>query len=178
MFSASMNIHIREATAADAEPIAGLLREVFAETYGPALPDEVLQPYLAREFAIARVAHAITRPRALHLSAEINGTLAGASWLAERPAPPELALAGAAELEKLYVGARWRGQGVANRLLARSIELAREQGWRALWLAVWKRNPRAIAFYRQQGFAPASHMSIFVGHIEFHDLVMLRGLDD
>jgi GNAT superfamily N-acetyltransferase len=173
-----MSISIREALPADAGPVGRLLREVFAETYGAAIRGDVLRPYLAREFAAARVARELGRPSALRLVANVQGALAGVSWLAGRPAPIDTGVARSGELEKLYVSGRWRGQGVANLLLGRSIELARQQGWNALWLAVWEQNPRAIAFYQRHGFAPAGHMPIYVDHVEFRDLVMLRGLDD
>jgi GNAT superfamily N-acetyltransferase len=173
-----MTITIREATAGDAEPAARLLREVFAATYGAAIPPEVLGPYLARRFDVAAVACELARPGAGALLAAAGGALAGVALLGPQPPPAGCAPPAAGELDKLYIGAAHRGHGLGAALLAESLGWARAAGWCAIWLAVWRHNPRAVAFYRRHGFAATGRMSIFVDQVEFDDLVMSRGLDD
>lgn len=173
-----MTITIREATTGDAEPAARLLRAVFATTYGAAIPPGVLGPYLARRFDVAAVAGDLARPGASALLAESRGALAGLALLGPQPPPAGCAPPAAGELDKLYVGAAHRGQGVGAHLLAESLEWARSAGWRAIWLAVWRHNPRAVAFYQRHGFAATGRITIFVDQVEFDDLVMSRGLDD
>lgn len=58
----------------------------------------------------------------------------------------------AAELQAILVDARWRGRGVARRLLAEVIEQARVWGSERLLLEVRAGNPSAIALYRAAGF--------------------------
>jgi RimJ/RimL family protein N-acetyltransferase len=67
-----------------------------------------------------------------------------------------------------------RGAGAADALLAQCEECAGELGYRALWLCVWERNPRAVAFYRRRGFAQAGAMDIPVEGVAFHDIVMFK----
>ena len=41
--------------------------------------------------------------------------------------------------------------------------IARGFGAQHLWLAVWERNPRAIAFYGKCGFADVGDTEFYVG---------------
>jgi ribosomal protein S18 acetylase RimI-like enzyme len=56
------------------------------------------------------------------------------------------------ELNRLYVDPRWHGSGAAPALMAHAIEIAHQRGAQTLYLSVWKRNHRAIAFYARHGF--------------------------
>jgi len=45
-----------------------------------------------------------------------------------------------------------------------------------LWLGVWERNARAIAFYRKQGFEVVGEQEFMLGADRQRDLVMARRL--
>jgi ribosomal protein S18 acetylase RimI-like enzyme len=52
------------------------------------------------------------------------------------------------------------------------IEQARAWGADVLWLAVWRENPRAIAFYTRRGFTPVGETTFVLGSDLQHDVVM------
>ena len=54
---------------------------------------------------------------------------------------------------------------------------ARETGYRTLWLGVWGRNERAIAFYRRQGFRAVGTQAFPFGKEIQHDIVMFREIE-
>jgi len=54
----------------------------------------------------------------------------------------------------------WRNRGVGNALLALLCDLARERGFRRIWLSVDARNSRAIRVYRNNGFALQGPMDL------------------
>jgi GNAT superfamily N-acetyltransferase len=56
------------------------------------------------------------------------------------------------ELVGMWVSSRWRGTGVADRLVGSVCEHARGEG--ADWIGLWvtEANPRARAFYARLGF--------------------------
>jgi diamine N-acetyltransferase len=56
------------------------------------------------------------------------------------------------------------------------VEQARAWGCDALWLAVWERNPRAIAFYEKSGFRKVGRQTFLLGHDVQHDDVMEQSL--
>jgi ribosomal protein S18 acetylase RimI-like enzyme len=53
---------------------------------------------------------------------------------------------------------------------------ARDLGGRRLWLGVWERNPRAIAFYRKSGFSDAGTTTFQLGSDLQTDRVMVASL--
>jgi GNAT superfamily N-acetyltransferase len=67
------------------------------------------------------------------------------------------------ELHRFYVDHRVHGQGVAQRLMAAAHAAAHAFHGRHLWLSVWERNPRAIAFYKKEGFADVGRKDFYVG---------------
>jgi|AntDeeMetagen192_2_1112575.scaffolds.fasta_scaffold06644_2 ribosomal protein S18 acetylase RimI-like enzyme len=54
----------------------------------------------------------------------------------------------------LYVGPAYRGSGLADRLITRAIQYAREEGCVELSLGVEAGNDRAMAYYKKLGFEP------------------------
>jgi len=47
-----------------------------------------------------------------------------------------------------------------------------------LWLDVWERNSRAIAFYRKWGFVKVGTQDFRLGEDVQHDLLMARDVED
>lgn len=63
--------------------------------------------------------------------------------------PPERLFVG-----NLYVGPSYRGSGLADRLVRRAMQYAREEGCTELSLGVEADNERAMAYYEKLGFEP------------------------
>jgi ribosomal protein S18 acetylase RimI-like enzyme len=63
---------------------------------------------------------------------------------------------------------------VAAELMRSCLAEARREGGDLIWLAVWKENPRAIAFYRKWGFDTAGEKIFQLGSDPQTDLVMIR----
>ncbi|MFN8499477.1 MAG: GNAT family N-acetyltransferase [Anaerolineae bacterium] len=170
------HVAIRFARPDDAPALADLAARVFARTYGSAVPAPILQPYLARHFNADAIAADIASPGVTHLLAFEQGAPIGFSKLEPSPLPPCLGASHAVELSKLYVDAAHHSRGVGASLLLRTVTEAERQGWNTLWLCVWERNGRAVAFYRKWGFEIVGHTHIPVDTVVFHDHVMERRL--
>ena len=44
-----------------------------------------------------------------------------------------------------------------------AIDAARARGAQTLWLGVWERNPRAVAFYEKYGFTRVGEHTFMLG---------------
>jgi ribosomal protein S18 acetylase RimI-like enzyme len=55
-------------------------------------------------------------------------------------------------------------------------EAAREFGGRHIWLSVWERNPRAIAFYTKVGFVDVGSTDFYVGPDRQTDRVLVAAV--
>ena len=57
-----------------------------------------------------------------------------------------------------------------------AIDAARARGAQTLWLGVWERNPRAVAFYAKYGFARVGEHTFVLGDDWQTDWVFSRPL--
>lgn len=84
---------------------------------------------------------------------------------------------GPAEINRIYLMQPWQGKGVADQLLEHSLQALMAGGTRWVWLGVWERNPRAIAFYRKYLFSEMGEQNFQLGSDIQRDLVMARNLE-
>jgi len=80
------------------------------------------------------------------------------------------------ELSKCYVHPDHHGAGIANALMAASLEVARSRGAHGMWLGVNQQNARAQAFYVRSGFAIVGTKHFTVGTRVEDDYVLERPL--
>jgi ribosomal protein S18 acetylase RimI-like enzyme len=78
------------------------------------------------------------------------------------------------EIQRFYVDASHHGAGLAHQLMAHVVARAEAVGSTVLWLGVWERNPRALAFYRKWGFTVVAEHTFTVGNDPQRDLIMRR----
>lgn len=70
--------------------------------------------------------------------------------------------------------ASYHGSGLAQQLMAQVLARAEAAGAAPLWLGVWERNPRAVAFYRKWQFDVVGEHIFTLGEEPQRDLVMRR----
>ena len=151
----TLALDFRLAASTDAPAVADFARRAFRQTYLEIMAPELMARVLAEQFGPARQRAEIEDPAAAWILAEAGGALAAYAYLRTGRMPEIGTPPAPVELARFYVDARWHGRGVAAQLMDRVVAHARRLGGRTLWLAVWQRNPRAIAFYRKYGFVRA-----------------------
>ena len=176
-----MTIHVRPATVADAPLLSQLGATTFRETFEGENTPEDMARYLVEAFTPDRQAAEITDPAGTVLLAERRGTsgdaeLAGYAHLVSGPAPAAVQGPAPLELKRLYVARAWHGQGVAQSLMDAALDAARARGAETLWLGVWERNPRAVAFYRKYGFSRVGEHTFVLGADAQTDWILARSL--
>ena len=90
--------------------------------------------------------------------AEQAGQALGYAALAPESAPATMLL------DKLYLDASARGQGIGRRLLVYLIDAARAASARQLTLRVNRHNTASIAFYQRAGFVVVAEHAKAIGH--------------
>ncbi len=167
---------IRYATPADATLLSAFARDIFRETFGPDNLPRDIDAYLAEAFTPALQEQEIRDPDSIVLLLEHAGAVEGYAHLvragiesvdAERPV----------ELRRFYIARRLQGTGAAHRLMARVVEESRSIGGDVIWLGVWERNPRAIAFYVRHGFERVSEHQFLLGADMQLDWLMARPVE-
>jgi ribosomal protein S18 acetylase RimI-like enzyme len=175
-------IRIRRATPADAAALSDFAARLFEATFGPDNDPEDMAAYLRATFSPERQAAEIADPAAVWLVAEDGGGasdgFAGYAHLIAGATTDGVSGPAPLEVRRFYVARDWQGRGVAQALMDAVVRTAGERGARTLWLAVWQRNARAIAFYRKAGFAQVGTQTFQLGRDVQQDFVMARPLGD
>lgn len=176
-----MTTHVRRATIADVARLSDLAAATFRETFEGENTPEDMARYLAEAFTPDRQAAEITDPAGTVLLAERRGKsgnseLVGYVHLVAGRAPAAVRGPAPLELKRLYVARAWHGRGVAQALMDAALDAARARGAETLWLGVWERNPRAVAFYAKYGFARVGEHAFVLGADEQTDWVLARPL--
>jgi ribosomal protein S18 acetylase RimI-like enzyme len=168
---------IRRANAADAPRLARFLSAMFARTFGAQNRPADIAAYLAHAFGPEQQSRELAEEGTLFWIAEDHPReMVGCAQLRVGSRSKHVPDARQAELARVYADDRWHGQGLGRALLDTCVEAARE--WKAdvLWLGVWERNSRAIAFYEKNGFRVVGDQPFQLGSDRQRDLVMARDL--
>ena len=169
-------MRVRPAGAPDAPWLAALAERTFRETYTAHNTPDDMERYVAAHFGAALQETELRDPRRITLVAEDAGRAAGYAQLTRGPAPESVTGPAPMEIVRFYVDRPWHGRGVAQTLMAATASTAHAAGARTLWLGVWERNERAIAFYRKSGFADVGTKIFVLGTDHQRDLVLARPL--
>ncbi len=143
---------IRPALLEDAKLLAELGARTFYETFAAMNTPEDMAAYLHGAFSPAKQAQELAEEESFFWIAETEEQAIGYFRLHDTPAPECVRTDHPIELVRLYVCKEWIGTGVGGLLMQTCIQAARKLGGDALWLSVWQKNPRAIAFYKKWGF--------------------------
>jgi ribosomal protein S18 acetylase RimI-like enzyme len=173
---------LRPATVQDAAALSAFAERVFLETFGKDNTGEDMEAYARSTFSPELQAREIAEPGSFMLLASApDGSLAGYAHVMQTEVPAEVAAADASlatlEIRRFYVSKAWHGMGLAGQLMAETMRQAAARGARRLWLGVWEHNPRAIAFYRKQGFEIVGSHPFQLGGDLQTDLLMAMSLD-
>ena len=179
MTTDSDQLTIRRATPADAPVVAELALRTFMEAFAADNHPDDVAAYTAKVYGVEQQAAEIADPRMITLLVEIGGVPAAyAQVRAGTPAEPVRDVPNVIEIARFYVDQPWHGRGVAHRLMDAVFDAARQLGGRALWLGVWERNHRAMAFYTRRGFRDVGTHEFIVGSDHQTDHVMFRELQE
>lgn len=167
-------IAIRIAAAQDAELLAEIGARTFRRTFARDNKPEDMAAYLAAAFGPALQAAELADPGTTFLIAEVGRETVGYARLVRAPGPECIPAGRPIEIRRIYAVEAWLGRGVGAALMRACLAEAERQLSDVIWLDVWERNTRAIAFYRRWGFAEVGTQAFVLGSDVQHDLLMAR----
>ena len=171
----SLDVTFRPAVADDAAVLATFGERVFRDTFGPHNTAADMDAYCSGAFGLAKQRAELADPDR-HTILATQGELVGYAQLRSGPPPAFVTGDAPVELLRFYVDGRWHGRGVAQAMMRHVIELVQRRGARTLYLSVWDRNHRAIAFYERLGFRLVGSKQFLLGADVQVDHVMMLGL--
>ncbi|KQV60983.1 hypothetical protein ASC95_06070 [Pelomonas sp. Root1217] len=153
----------RHATPEDAAALAAFGAQAFADTYRELSDAQEIADYVAEHFQPEVMAGVILDTTCTVLLAWVDEQLAGYAIVKVEPAPDCVAGPAPIHLWRIYLGEGFIGRGLGAALMHEVHAVARRRGAQTLWLGVYDRNVRAVAFYERFGFAQVGGQEFLFG---------------
>jgi ribosomal protein S18 acetylase RimI-like enzyme len=167
-------IRIRRAREDDALALSVLAEATFRAAFTESNTAADMQLHCAANYGQALQLAEIRDSSRETWVAELGSRLVAYVQLRLDAASPVISGERPVEIQRFYVDASHHGAGLAHRLMAHVLARADAAGYAVLWLGVWERNVRALAFYKKWGFEVVGEYTFKVGDDPQRDLLIRR----
>jgi ribosomal protein S18 acetylase RimI-like enzyme len=151
-----------------------LCRDTFFESFAPLNHLKDLEDYMNAAFSEEVLTAELHNPASRFYFALEEGKIVGYLKVNFAEAQTELQDKDALELQRIYVSQSAQGKQIGQALMAKAVEIARENDLKTIWLGVWERNEKAILFYEKQGFVPFGDHIFLLGSDAQRDVLMRK----
>jgi len=165
---------IRRAQRDDAKQLAVVAEQTFRDAFAGVNTPENMALHCQASYSEAIQAAEIADPGMVTLLCEQQQMLVGFAQLRWGKVPGCVKADAPGEIQRLYVARDFHGKGVAHDLMNACMHEMALHRSDVVWLGVWERNPRAIAFYRKFGFREVGTHVFPLGNDPQRDIVMAR----
>lgn len=169
-------IKVRVASKTDAVLIADLSRRTFLDTFTSQNTKEDMDKFMNKQFTKKKLMAEVGAEGNIFLLAYDNENPVGYARLRENNNPPALAGMPTLEIARIYAMQQMIGKGVGKALMLKSIAIAKQKKIEVIWLGVWKKNKKAIAFYKKWGFEKFAENDFILGDDVQKDWLMKKSL--
>jgi len=164
-------VNIRYGTTDDARMLSELGAKTFYDTFAKDNTPENMDLHLRKSFSPEIQFNELSAPENIFLIAESEKGPIGFAQLITDSREESLKGIKSLEIRRIYA-TQDIGKGVGKELMSASIQEARQRGCDSIWMGVWEKNPRAIAFYKKWGFKEVGTHTFNVGHDPQRDFIM------
>ena len=166
------NVDIRTVTLNDIDELKKISRQTFLQTFSAGNTEENMKKYLEEGFSIEKLTAQLNDKNAEFYFATLDNNVIGYLKLNFGQSQTELQDDKALEIERIYVSKEFHGKNVGQLLCDKAIKIARQKNADYVWLGVWEENPRAISFYKKNGFVEFDKHLFKLGTDEQTDIMM------
>jgi ribosomal protein S18 acetylase RimI-like enzyme len=170
-------IEIKKIGLTEIEQLQIIGRQTFLETFAHGNTEENMQKYLQEGFTVDKLTNELTNPNSEFYFALLDNKVVGYLKINFGQAQTELKDQKALEIERIYVLKEFHGKKVGQILYDKAFDIAKQTSADYLWLGVWEENPRAINFYKKNGFVEFDKHIFKLGNDEQTDIMMKLYLD-
>jgi ribosomal protein S18 acetylase RimI-like enzyme len=156
----------------DVEKLQAISRITFMQTFSADNTAADMEVYLNASFSIQKLSAELSNPDSVFYFAQENDLIIGYLKVNTGAAQTEKKEAAAFEIERIYVDQAYLGKKVGQLLFDRAVEIAKQKSAIYMWLGVWEKNHRALAFYKKNGFVPFDKHIFKLGNDEQTDIMM------
>lgn len=169
-------IEVKQVTLNDIGQLQKIGRQTFYETFSAGNSKENMARYLNEGFSIEKLTAELNNENSEFYFALINDEVIGYLKLNFGQSQTEIHDEKALEIERIYVLQEFHGKKVGQRLYEKAIHVGEQKNADYVWLGVWEENPRAISFYKKNGFTAFDKHVFKLGDDEQKDIMMRKVL--
>ena len=166
------NVDIVRVTVNDIDKLQKIGRQTFSETFSAVNTQENMREYLDDRFSIEKLTAELNNKNSEFYFATLENDAVGYLKLNFGPSQTELRDDKALEIERIYVLKTFQGKRVGQMLYEKAMQISKETHVDYVWLGVWDQNPRAINFYKKNGFVEFDKHIFKLGSDEQTDIMM------
>ncbi len=166
------NITIKKVTLDDIDQLQKIGRQTFYQTFFTGNSEENMKKYLDVGFSKDKLITELNDSNSVFYFAILDDNAIGYLKLNFGQSQTELKGEHSVEIERIYVLQEFHGKKVGQMLYDKTIEIAKEENAEYVWLGVWEENPRAIRFYKKNGFVEFDKHIFKLGDDEQTDIMM------
>ncbi len=167
---------IRQVQLSEADTLLQFSKQTFYEFFAQQNDPVHFEVYVAVAFTPEKMHKELTNPDSGFYFAMDAKEIAGYVKINVNQAQNEFQDDNSLEVERIYVSGRHHGKGIGKQLLQFAINKAIELNKDFVWLGVWEHNPKAIGFYKSQGFDFCGSHDFMLGDDRQTDLLMRKRL--
>jgi ribosomal protein S18 acetylase RimI-like enzyme len=164
-------IEIKRATSSDLTLLQNIGRQTFSETFSEKNSEENMKKYLEEGFSVEKITAELNNPDSEFYFASLENNIIGYLKINHGQSQTELKDERAMEIERIYVLKEFHGKNVGQLLYQKAIDIANSKNADYVWLGVWEENPRAINFYKKNGFVEFDKHIFVLGDDEQTDIM-------
>lgn len=166
------NITIQKVTIKDLEKLQKIGRATFSETFSSGNTEKNIEKYLTEGFSNEKLTNELNNENSEFYFALSKNNIIGYLKINFGASQTELKDEKALEIERIYVLKEFHGRKAGQILYEKAIEIAQQKNSHYVWLGVWEENPRAIRFYKKNGFIAFDKHIFKLGDDEQTDIMM------
>lgn len=166
------NIVLRDVTLEDIELLHEISVRTFIDTFSESNTEANMNAYLEQSLSREKLITELNDTNSQFYFATLEDNVIGYLKLNFGTSQTEVKEENALEVERIYVAKEFFGKSVGQLLYDKAIQVAKEQQKNYVWLGVWEENPRAISFYKKNGFVEFDRHIFKLGDDEQTDLMM------
>jgi ribosomal protein S18 acetylase RimI-like enzyme len=168
---------VRPAGHRDIDSIVKVGAGTFTASFGYSIPPSDLEQYLENAYSPSAIATDFSNPLVNFFVACDGPDVVGFVQVTQGTSDPAIEGSEApVELQRLYVDAKYHGQGAGRALVAAAESFSRENGFKTIWLGVWEENFGSQKAYLKYGFTKVGLHGFKMGTCVQTDWIMSKSL--
>jgi diamine N-acetyltransferase len=172
------NLEIKKVSHEDLVMFQEIGRSTFYETFADSNSEENMTKYLAEGFSLEKLRSELNDENTEFYFGILDQKIVAYLKLNFGLAQTELKANNALEIERIYVLNAFQGKKIGQMLYEKAMQIAKKANAEYIWLGVWEENPKAIQFYKKNGFIEFDKHIFKLGDDIQTDIMMKLKLND